>query len=110
MRFSLCPGQPRAPRAHRHLEPQAVAWHHRQSELRVVHAPQERSGDRAVAARLRQQDRRNLRERFDHQDARHQRRARKVTLEEFFANRDVLVGDDSRPGSCSAIASTSAEG
>ena len=54
--------------------------------------------------------RRHLRQRLDHQHARHQRRAGKMPLEEFFVDGDVLDRDEARPGSCSVIASTSGDG
>jgi hypothetical protein len=41
-----------------------------------------------------EQQRRHLRERLDHQDARHQRRARKMSLEELLADADVLERDE----------------
>jgi len=40
-----------------------------------------------------QQDRRQLRQRFEHQHARHDRRAGKMPLEELFVERDVLNAD-----------------
>jgi len=77
-------------------------------EVRVRHALAGLEGrrpvDRAAAAQVRprgraravpigQQQRGHLRERLDHQHARHERRAGKVTLEELLVDRHVLHGD-----------------
>ena len=43
---------------------------------------------------LQQQNRRHLRQRFEHQHAGQRRRARKVALKEFFVDGDVLDGDE----------------
>jgi hypothetical protein len=88
-------GQPGPPRPHRDLEPEPVAGNHRQPELGAVDPAQIRAPGRA---RVRQQDRGDLRQRLDHQHARHQRRAGKMPLEEFLVDGDVLDGDDAPAG------------
>ena len=97
VRSRVRPRQPRAPRPHRHLEPQTIAWNHGQTELGVVHAAQVGAVAAPGLARLRQQNRRDLCQRLDHQHARHQRRARKMPLEELLVDRDVLEGDHAPP-------------
>ena len=87
----------RAPRSHRHFEPKAIARHDGQSEFRVVDPSQIRPRGRAIAP-LREQDGCDLRERLDHQDARHQGRAGKVPLKKLLADRDILVRDDAASG------------
>ncbi len=88
----------RAARAHRDLQPQAITRHHRKAELGVIDAPEEGSRGGALIAGLRQQNRCDLRERFNHQDAGHQRSAGEMPLKKLLADGDVLVGDHSTPG------------
>ena len=96
-RDRLAPRQRRAPRADRHLEQQPIAGHHLQPELGVVDAAQPGAAGRRLAG-VHEQDGRDLRQRLDHQDARHQRRAGKMPLEEILVDRDVLDGHDPAPG------------
>ena len=93
-RARVRPRQPRPPRPHRHFQTQAIARDDGKAELRIVHAAQVGTGRRALVAGLRQQNRRDLRQRFDHQHARHQRRTREMPLEELLADRHVLVSDN----------------
>ena len=71
----------------RNFQAQPIPGHDLLSKLRVLHATQQHLG-------IRQQQRRHLSKRFDHQDTGHQRRARKVALEELFVYRDVLDRDN----------------
>ena len=71
----------------RDLEAQPIARHHLLAELGVLDAAQQ---DPAVA----HEQRRDLRQRLDHQHARHQRHPGKVPLEELFVDGDVLDRDD----------------
>ena len=82
----------------RHFQTQPIARHDLAPEFRVVHATQigERADRRPFP--LEQQHGCRLAECLDHEDTRHERRTRKVALEEFFADRDVLHGDESSPG------------
>ena len=60
-----------------------------------------RSQARPIVAAVRpvhQQDGRDLRQRLDHQDARHHRRAGKMSLEEVLVDGDVLDRLDPPPG------------
>jgi hypothetical protein len=85
--------RPRQPRAHPpqlHFETQPVAGHHLPPEFRVVDAAQPDAGGGRRLDAVEQQHRSHLRERLDHQDARHQRRPRKMTLEEFFVDGNVF--------------------
>ena len=84
--------EPRAPRSDRDFKTQAVAGDNPQPELRVIHPAQVRARGGAIA-RLGEQDRGDLRQRFNHQHPRHQRLAGKVSLKEFLADRHVLVGN-----------------
>ena len=64
------------------------------AELRAVDAAQRRAVRRVVpSAACSEQHARRLGQRLDHQHARHQRRARKVSLEEVFVDGDVLDRD-----------------
>ena len=54
--------------------------------------------DRRAAGRVHQQDGRDLRQRLDHEHARHQRRAGKMPLEEILVDGDVLDRLDPPPG------------
>ena len=98
VRRRLRPRERGAPPAERDLEPQAIAGHDLTAELRVVDAAQvdARVGRRVLA--LQQQDRRHLRQRLEHQHAGHQRRARKMSLEELFVDGDVLDRDEPPAG------------
>ena len=80
-----------APPIERHLELEPIAGHDLPAEFRVVDAAQRH------AAR-RQQQRRHLGERLDHQHRRHQRRAGKMPLEELFVDGDVLDRHDPPTG------------
>ncbi len=91
---SVRPRQRGATAAERDLEPQPVAGEHLPPELRVVDAAQVGPGIGRRIVALQQENRRHLRERFQHQHAGHQRRARKVALEELLVDRDVLDGDE----------------
>ena len=86
-----------APLAERDLQPQLIARKHLAPELGVVDAAQvdPRVGRRVLA--VQQQHRRHLRERLEHHHARQHRSARKMPLEEFFVDRDVLDGDEPPP-------------
>ena len=79
--------------AERDLQPQPIAGHDLTAELGVVDAAQVDARVRRRVLALQQQNRRHLRQRFQHQHRRHQRRARKMSLEEFFVDRDVLDRD-----------------
>ena len=89
-RRGVHPRQRRAAPAERHLQPQPIARHDLPAELGVVHAAQVDAGVGRRVIPLEQQNRRDLRQRLQHQDAGHQRRAGKVSLEEFLVHRDVL--------------------
>ena len=93
-RHGLRPRQRRPPPSERDLQPQAVARHDLAPELGVVHAAQR---DARVGRRIRalqEQNRGHLSQRLEHQHGRQQRRARKMSLEELFVDRDVLDGDE----------------
>jgi hypothetical protein len=99
VRRRLGPGQRRAPAAQRHLEPQLIARHDLTPEPRPVDAAQVRPfGGPGVAVALKQQDRRHLRPRLQHEDRGQQRRAWEMSLEELLVDRDVLDRDDPPPG------------
>ena len=87
--------QRRVPPADGNLELQLVPGHDLAPELGVVHAAQEDL--QAPSLALEKQDGGHLGERLDHQDARHDGRAREVPLEELFVDRDVLVRDQAPP-------------
>ena len=73
------------------IELQLIAGNDVLAELRAVDATQLDAHARSTAAgRVEQQQRRRLGQRLDHEDGRHQRLARKMTLEEFFVDGDVL--------------------
>ena len=92
------PRQRLALRPQRDLEPKPVARHDLPPKLGVVHAAQVDAGVGGRILALQQQNRRGLRQRFQHQHRRHQRRARKVALEELLVHRDVLHGDETLTG------------
>ena len=92
------PRQLAAPGAERHLEPQPIARHHLPPELRIVHAAQVGVPGRLAVGAVDQEQRGDLRQRLDHEHARHQRRAGKVPLEEIFVDGDVLDGDEPLAG------------
>lgn len=75
----------------RDLESQAIARHDLLAKLGIIDTAQR-------DARHRQQERHHLGKGFNHQHARHERRARKVALEEFLVDRDVLDRDDTPTG------------
>ena len=81
-------GRARRPSATSRRTP--IAGHDLAAELDAVDAAQRRPRLGGLAVAIEQQDGRRLRQRLDHQHARHQRRAREVALEEVFADRDVL--------------------
>ena len=97
LRDAVRAGERRPPAAERHLEAQPVARHDLAPELRAVHAAQIRPTGGAGALPLHEQERRHLRERLDHQDARHERRAGKMPLEELLVDGDVLHGHQPVP-------------
>jgi len=86
------------PPPERDLEPQLVAGKHLAAEFRVVDATQVDARVRRRLLAVQQQHRRHLRQRLEHHHARQHRRARKVSLEEFFVDGDVL--DRNQPPSC----------
>ena len=87
-----CPRHAAVPSAecHRQLEP--VAGNDLSTELGIVHATKPRAASAGLP--VGQEERRDLHERLDHEHARHQRRARKVSLEVLLVDRDVLHGHD----------------
>ena len=88
------PRQFAAASAERHFEAQPVARHYLPPELRIVDATEVGMARRLAVRSLHQEQRRDLRQRLDHEHARHQRRAGKVSLEEIFVDGDVLDGDE----------------
>ena len=90
------PRQAGPARAERHHEPQPIARHDPQSELRVVHAAQE--GAIGAGRLVHQQHGRHLCQGLDHEHPRHQRLAGKVSLEEVLVHRDVLERHDATTG------------
>src|SRR5690606_21445678 len=75
------------------LEVEAVARHHHPRKLRVVHLHQvgQAAGEAAAVGELGKHAA-GLRQRFDHQNARHHRTVGEVALEEVLVAGDVLVG------------------
>jgi hypothetical protein len=73
-----------------HFEPKTIARHHVPAKLRVIDASKRHPTTR-------NQERRHLRHRLDHQHRRHQRRAGKVPLKKLFADGDVLHGHNPAP-------------
>ena len=90
----LRPGHRFASLPQRHLKPQAVTRHDLPPKLGVVHAAQRGARDGLAAVSVKQEQGRDLHEALDHQDARHQRRARKVALKELLVDSDVLYGHE----------------
>ena len=90
--------QRRAAPAERNLQAQHVARDDLAPELGVVDAAEIDAGIGRRVLTVQQQDGRDLRPRFEHQDGRHERRARKVALEEFLVDGDVLDGDQPAAG------------
>jgi hypothetical protein len=93
-------GQPRdppAPLPHRHAQLEAIAGHDLPAELGVVHAAQPRAAIDALGRR-KQQQARDLRERLDHQHARHQRRAGKCPWKNSSFTVTFLTADDGGAG------------
>ncbi len=91
-----------ARRAERDDELQLIAGDDVLAELGAVNAAQLHAETVAAAAvtarrRIEQQQRRRLRQRLDHEDRRHQRLVRKVSLEEIFVDGDVLERDQPLP-------------
>ena len=79
--------------AERHDQLQLVAGDDVLAELGAVDAAQLDAGVVAPVHFIEQQQRRRLRQRLDHEDRRHQRLVRKMSLEEIFVDGDVLEGD-----------------
>ncbi len=88
------PRQFAAAGAERHFEAQPVTRHYLPPELRIVDATEVGMARRLAIRSLHQEQRRDLRQRLNHEHARHQRRAGKVSLEEIFVDGDVLDGDE----------------
>jgi hypothetical protein len=88
---AICPR-----RGPRHLELKTVTGDDLTAELGVLDAAQPRVPFDILAAG--QQQRRHLGERLDHEHARHERRAGKMSLEELFVDGDVLHRDDAVAG------------
>ena len=96
--------------AERDFQPEPVARHDLPAELRVVHAAQIDAGVGRRPFALQQQNRRHLRQRFEHQHAGQRRRPGEMALEEFLVDRDVLDGHEAPAGLVLVIASTSIDG
>ena len=90
--------QRRARLQQRHLEAQLIARDDLPPELRSIDAVQihARRGHRPFA--VEHQGRCHLRQRLEHQHARHQRHAWKMPLKKIFVDRDVLVRDETLAG------------
>jgi hypothetical protein len=86
--------QPPTHRAEPHLEAQLVAGDDLLPELGVIDAAQRTPRRWRRLVPLEQENTGHLEERFDQQHAGHDRQARKVTLEEFFVDGDVLDRDE----------------
>ena len=71
--------------------PEPIAWNDLLPELRVLDTPQR---DPAFG----DEQRRRLRQRFDHQHTGHQRHAREMALKKLLVDGDVLDGDDVAAG------------
>ena len=84
-------------RAERHHELQLIAGNDLLAELRAINAAQVHPRALTAADFIEQQQRRRLRQRLDHEDRRHQRLVRKVSLEEVFVDGDVLERDQPLP-------------
>ena len=84
-----------APPAHGDVELEPIARHHLTAELGVVHAAKPGTAGRSRRGRaVENQEACHLRERLDHEHARHERRAGKVALKEFLVDGDVLDRHD----------------
>ena len=90
-----------ARRAERDHELQLIAGNDVLAELGAVDAAQLHAETVAAVgrrpSRVEQQQRRRLRQRLDHEDRRHQRLVRKVSLEKIFVDGDVLERDQPLP-------------
>ena len=82
------------PTAQGDFKAQPIAWNDLLPEFGVVHAAQEHPRVRPRVATLHEQDRRDLGQRFEHQHAGKERRAREVSLEKLFIDRHVLDGHE----------------
>ena len=80
------------------FEAQAIARHDLPAQFHVVDAAQVHPHVRLRVVAMQQQHGRELRQRLEHQDAGHQRRAREVSLKEFFGDGDVLDGHEPAAG------------
>ena len=83
-------GQPRPRPSQRDLQVEAIAWKDVAAELGVVDAAQRDARAHRRGSPIENQRRRHLGQRLDHQHRRHQRRAREMSLEVVFTDRDVL--------------------
>src|SRR6185503_3787098 len=77
---------------------QSIAGHHRASKARFFYAGKEHELLIAIFDFTERQNRAALGERFNYQNARHHRRARKVALKILFVDADLLDADDPRAG------------
>src|SRR5688572_3512837 len=82
----------------RHFQHQGIAGHHRATKARFLYAGKEHQLLIAIFDFTQRQDRAALRERFNYQNARHYRRARKVALKILFVDADLLDPDNARAG------------
>ena len=98
VRRRLREGERGPPASERDLEAKAVARDDLATELRVVDPAQVHSSVGGRVAPLEQEQGRHLRQRLEHQDAGHERGARKMALEELFVDGDVLDGDQPASG------------
>ena len=81
----------------RHFEPKLIARDDLAAELRAVDAVQIDARHRHRSFAIEHQRRGHLRQRLQHQDARHQRHAGKMPLKKILVDRDVLVRDEPLP-------------
>ena len=92
------------------LETQAIAGNDLRRNLALLTPRSDtRAVERCLGA-IEHEHCRDLRQRLDHEHGRHQRRAGEMSLEELFADGDVLHATSRLPGSCSVTASMRYDG